>query len=404
MFRRPAIAGYDDVHRPAAPLSRPMLLDQYSILVAIGFSGASLGLTLFMMWAVARSHAHLLIWSIGLVFIVAGVIFFGWIIERYSDAYLFWSFIFLTIGFGLLYSGSSKFCSGRTNSTLVLLICATGSIALSVSFGFGYSGIGTIIGNMIIGVLLALTGYQYWGARTESPILMSVNAALFLLAAVSFFACAYVLLAQGQYVLHARPSNWAEDLNSIVVIMGLTGIGTLSLTLHQARIANRHKVNAMTDALTGLMNRRVLFEVWPDVVPPSTAVVLLDLDHFKTINDRFGHDAGDQVLRRFSQLILDNVRSTDIVVRLGGEEFCIVLSNASLELATTVANRIRLQMETTVMRIGSRSVHATVSVGLAFSEESEVVQTLMSRADAALYEAKSSGRNRVKIDHLSFVA
>lgn len=81
------------------------------------FSGASLGLTLFMMWTVARSQAHLLIWSAGLVFIVVGVVFFGWIIDRYSDAYLFWSFIFLTIGFGLLCLGSEKFCSGRTNLT-----------------------------------------------------------------------------------------------------------------------------------------------------------------------------------------------------------------------------------------------------------------------------------------------
>ncbi|MDH7794673.1 MULTISPECIES: GGDEF domain-containing protein [unclassified Beijerinckia] len=394
---------YDEVtflrqHHPS------MLLDQFSILVAIGFSGASLGLTLFMMWTVARSEAHLLVWSVGLVFIVVGVIFFGWIIERYNNAYLFWSFTFLTIGFGLLYLGSAKFCSDRMRLGTALSICAAGSLALSVSFGLGYSGIGTMVGNVVIGVLLALSGHQYWIARAESPVLMGVNAVCFFLASASFIACGYALLQQGQFALDARPANWAEDINAVVVIMGLTAVGTLSLTLHQARIAEQHKLNAMTDALTGLMNRRVLFEVWPDVVPPDTAVLLLDLDHFKTVNDRFGHDAGDQVLKRFSRLILDSVRSTDIVVRLGGEEFCIVLTGSSLELATAVANRIRLQMEMTTMRIGSRLIQTTVSVGLAYSEGSEAIQTLMSRADIALYEAKSSGRNRVEVDRLSLVA
>lgn len=380
-----------------------MLLDQFSILVAIGFSGASLGLTLFMMWTVARSQAHLLIWSAGLVFIVVGVVFFGWIIDRYSDAYLFWSFIFLTIGFGLLCLGSEKFCSGRTNLTTPLLICAAGSIAMSFSFGLGYSGIGTIIGNVVIGILLALGGRQYWLARGEAPFLMSVNAVLLFLASLSFIACGYALIEQGQFVLQARPSNWAEDINSIVVIVGLTGIGTLTLTLHQARIANQHKLNAMTDALTGLMNRRVLFEVWPDAVPMGTTVILLDLDHFKAINDRFGHDTGDQVLKRFSQLVLDNVRSTDIVVRLGGEEFCVVLPNSSLAFATSIADRIRSQMENTTMRIGSRIIQATVSVGLACSGDSESLQSIMTRADAALYEAKEAGRNRVKVDRISLV-
>jgi hypothetical protein len=101
---------------------------------------------------------------------------------------------------------------------------------------------------------------------------MAANATLYLIASASFVACGYALAEQGQFILTARPSNWAEDVNSIVVIAGLTGIGTLSLTLNQARIANRHKSEAMTDALTRLLNRRALFDGPPGMsrsAPPS---------------------------------------------------------------------------------------------------------------------------------------
>jgi diguanylate cyclase (GGDEF)-like protein len=381
-----------------------MLLDQFSILIAIGFSGASLGLTLCMMWAVGKSETHLLSWSIGLAFIVAGVAFFGSIVERYNASLLLVSFVLLIFGFGLLYAGSAKFCSSRFNWFAAFAVAGLGILCTSAAFAIGYSGTGTISANMAIGILLLLTALQYWTARAESPLLMAANATLYLIASASFVGCGYALAEQGQFVLTARPSNWAEDINSIVVIAGLTGIGTLSLTLNQARIANRHKSEAMRDALTGLLNRRALFDGPPSHVPVGTAVVALDLDHFKTINDRFGHDSGGQILKAFAEIITANIRSDDLAARIGGEEFCIVLLNSSPRTSAAVAERIRAQIEAMSVLSPSGLIRTTVSGGIAYATGSETLQSLLIRADEALYEAKTSGRNRVKLSNFGLAA
>ncbi|TAI61311.1 GGDEF domain-containing protein [Bradyrhizobium sp. Leo170] len=381
-----------------------MLLDQFSILVAIGFSGASLGLTLCMMWVVGKSETHLLSWSIGLALIVAGVAFFGSIIQRYDANLLLVSFVLLMSGFGLLYAGSAKFCSSRFNWFTVFAVVGLGVLSTSAAFAMGYSGTGTIAANVVIGMLLLLTAFQYWTARAESPLLMAANATLYLIAALSFVACGYALAEQGQFVLTARPSNWAEDINSIVVIAGLTGIGTLSLTLNQARIANRHKSEAMTDALTGLLNRQALFDGPPGHVPVGTAVVAMDLDHFKTINDRFGHDSGDRTLKAFAEIIAANVRSDDLAARIGGEEFCIVMLNSSPRASAAVAERIRAQIEAMSVPTPLGPIRTTVSGGIAHATGSETIQSLLIRADEALYEAKTSGRNRVKLSNFGLAA
>jgi diguanylate cyclase (GGDEF)-like protein len=381
-----------------------MLLDQLSILIAIGFSGASLGLTLFMMWIVGRGETHLLSWSLALAFILVGVAFFGSVVENYNAAFLLVSFLFLIAGFGLLYAGSAKFCSGKADWPLATALVILGGIPTTVAFALSYSGIGTMAGNILLGALMLATAYRYWIARAESRLLMTANAALYLIVSASFMLCGYALAHEGQYILTAKPSNWAEDINSIVVIAGLTGIGTLSLTLNQARIANRHKREAMTDALTGLLNRRALLQNPSDTMPAGTALVAMDLDYFKKINDRFGHDCGDQALKAFAELIRANIRPTDLAARMGGEEFCIVVSDSNPRAPTAIAERIREQVEAMTIPTAAGPIRTTVSAGISYSSGDETLQSLLIRADEALYEAKSEGRNRVRTSNLNSLA
>jgi diguanylate cyclase (GGDEF)-like protein len=381
-----------------------IMLDQFSILVAIGFSGAALALTFFMMWVIKTADYHLLNWSIGLGLIVAGVVFFGGLVENYHESLLLAGFVFLIAGFGLLHTGSAAFCTDKPGYWLSLAIVIVGVLATSAAVARGYSGLSAIVGNAVIAILLTLSAIQYWTARRESPVLMAVTAALYFVAAASFLACSYALASEGQFVLTARPSNWAEDLNSIVIIIGLTGIGSLSLTLNQARVANRHRHEAMTDALTGLMNRRAFMQNPMDRVPPGTALIVMDLDHFKAINDRFGHDSGDRVLKAFAGLILESIDTNDLAARIGGEEFCILLPNASRSASAITAEMIRSKLEKTHIAAGSASIQTTVSGGIAYSRGGEAIQSLLKRADEALYEAKAEGRNRIKIAHLSLVA
>jgi diguanylate cyclase (GGDEF)-like protein len=233
---------------------------------------------------------------------------------------------------------------------------------------------------------------------------MTANASLYLIVSVSFVLCGYALAHEGQYILSAKPSNWAEDINSIVVIAGLTGIGTLSLTLNQARIANRHKREAMTDALTGLLNRRALLQNPSDTMPAGTALVAMDLDYFKKINDRFGHDCGDQALKAFAELIRANIRPTDLAARMGGEEFCIVVADENPRAPTAIAERIREQVEAMTIPTPAGPIRTTVSAGISYSSGDETLQSLLIRADEALYEAKSEGRNRVRTSSLNSLA
>jgi diguanylate cyclase (GGDEF)-like protein len=157
---------------------------------------------------------------------------------------------------------------------------------------------------------------------------------------------------------------------------------------------------ATTDALTGLKNRAAIFErlrlMLGDVVRDG-AVLLLDIDHFKRINDDLGHAAGDACLRRIAEIAVASVRSGDVVGRIGGEEFLIVMPSAGRDAAMMVGERLRLAISLSGLRhAGGDPV--TASLGIAAAATGDTPETLVARADRALYEAKRSGRNRIVED------
>lgn len=161
---------------------------------------------------------------------------------------------------------------------------------------------------------------------------------------------------------------------------------------------------AVTDALTGLHNRRYMAGQLQALMSRAgqggdpVAVLVMDIDHFKAVNDGFGHDAGDEVLREFAVRLATNVRAIDLPCRLGGEEFVVVMPGASLEDASIVADRIRRDVGSMPFPImsGAESLTITVSVGVAASTgASDNPDALLKRADEGVYEAKSRGRNQV---------
>nr|MDQ2680227.1 GGDEF domain-containing protein [Candidatus Eremiobacteraeota bacterium] len=156
---------------------------------------------------------------------------------------------------------------------------------------------------------------------------------------------------------------------------------------------------AMVDALTGLANRRAIFESLRETIEhvsagSGCAVVLLDIDNFKQINDQLGHAAGDQCLRLVGLVIARNIRSFDRAGRIGGEEFVVLMPGAGREMATNIGERLRVSIEQSDFRHGN-GTPVTVSAGIAVAATSDTVETLLARADRALYEANRGGRNRV---------
>jgi diguanylate cyclase (GGDEF)-like protein len=130
----------------------------------------------------------------------------------------------------------------------------------------------------------------------------------------------------------------------------------------------------------------------------SVAVLMLDLDHFKSINDRFGHKAGDAALTAVGETLLTALRASDVRSRWGGEEFLLVLPDSSEERAQRAADNLRLRIASTPVLAGEQRVNVTASIGVTLSDRGETdVQQLLTRADAGLYEAKRSGRNRISL-------
>ena len=378
-----------------------MLLDQISLLTAIGFSSAALTVMLLASWFSARRDIYLLSWAAGMALVVPGVVLFSLNDTPYDAGIQLLSLSVLLAGFAGIYLGAWQFHRGSSNWHLVATITCVLIAITGLSYALGLSGVGTAAANIGIAILMALSGYEYWAARKEAPIPLVANSTLYLATSISFALCGLVLMVDGDFVLTARPANWAEDLNAVVIIAALTGIGALSVTLNQLRAARHHRREAMTDPLTGMLNRRALFDAMSGKrVEPGVAVIMFDLDHFKSINDRLGHAVGDLVLQRFAEIVHDNIRSADISARLGGEEFCIVLGQLSSRSAATVAERIRAAFEA-----NAGPVMATASAGLAFGAiEGEAFENLLGRADNALYQAKSAGRNRVHAAGLRLVA
>lgn len=164
--------------------------------------------------------------------------------------------------------------------------------------------------------------------------------------------------------------------------------------------------DALTDPLTGTYNRRYAASHLDALIDrcreagSDLALMMLDLDHFKSINDSRGHAAGDEVLREFAERLRNNVRGMDLVARMGGEEFMVVMPDVQPELAGEIAERVRAAVEAPTFGGGDGGppIEVTVSIGLALLRPGESVFELVKRADLALYESKGSGRNRVTLD------
>ncbi len=220
--------------------------------------------------------------------------------------------------------------------------------------------------------------------------------------------CAYLcipILAQGETlgILHLQSMNEGSHFESAELSLKTTFAGQVGLSIANLRLREALRTQSVRDALTGLYNRRYLEETLDREVrrasraQQSLGILMIDLDHFKTFNDAYGHDAGDAILRETGAALVKGVRTEDFVCRFGGEEFVVVLPTANLEAAQTRAENLRLKMkELTVLHLGRSMGMVTISIGVAaLPQHGKSPKELIAAADAALYEAKRGGRDQV---------
>jgi diguanylate cyclase (GGDEF)-like protein/PAS domain S-box-containing protein len=204
----------------------------------------------------------------------------------------------------------------------------------------------------------------------------------------------------GVLALSRRDSSFSGEPVRIAMSMA----DYLALALSNARLYSRMQQRAEIDQLTGLLTRRAFLEEAEEIIDRSfhmghhVACLMVDLDHFKRVNDDFGHAVGDQVLRTFGDIMVDTLRSSDIVGRYGGEEFCALLTDTTVDHGVEVADRLRAAVEKHGFDDVDRRVTVSVGIsgiGVGSHEDRLTIEQLLKRADEALYNAKRRGRNRV---------
>jgi two-component system cell cycle response regulator len=223
-------------------------------------------------------------------------------------------------------------------------------------------------------------------------------------------AAAALVVLGGAHSVEAQ--IMALDLGAADVLPGDVTLEELSLRLRLRlrwkRECDRRRADvenglrlAVIDPLTGLANRRAAFSrlvsMCGDDPASSYALMILDIDRFKSINDRFGHSAGDRVLVEVARRLTEGLRDQDLVARIGGEEFLVALPRTGIVPARLTAERLRRAVEAAPMRLGSETAFVTLSIGLSIASAAEAVEDAIDRADRALYAAKARGRNMVTV-------
>jgi len=383
-----------------------MFVNFVSLLLAIVFAGICLIIAMFVLWLSSRQDWFKITWAIALLALVTHVLAYAVYSDSPDTGAGAVMVSMLPVGTALLYGAAYQFTASRfAIKRVVFAVAASICVALPLLLA-GYDGAAIMVQSLSAGLLLIFSGMVYFRNRDEAPMPFILLSSLYALAGSSFLLCAAVLALQREWVIGGVPDNWAEHLNVIIVIICLTGAGGFSIALDQIRIAQRHRRDAETDALTGLMNRRALFDIYGDrPFDGFSAITMFDLDRFKNVNDTYGHAVGDEVLQRFALAIEKYRRRGDVAARLGGEEFALIMPQITPEQARHLVGAIisAFEAETIETRLGV--LRCTASAGISFGGSGGgTFDEVLARADKALYTAKKRGRNRIEIHELRIAA
>jgi len=300
---------------------------------------------------------------------------------------------------GMVWNASRLF-HGRKPILPGLVLGALAWVAAVMTLPPEASAMRLTIGAGIVAVYAALTATELWSERRRT--LQKRWPAVAVPVLHGFVLMLPILLGDLLHP-HDRAFDGSIWVTMFAVELVLYAVGTVFLIFMMVseRAVTVHKNAASVDPLTGMFNRRGFAEACARVIEreahagrPATALIF-DIDHFKSINDRFGHPAGDEILKLFSAVVVNNLRISDLSGRIGGEEFAALLP-CPLDEGVIVAERVREAFEASGIVCDEGPVDTTVSIGVAGGPAGTELEVLLAAADTALYQAKRSGRNRVE--------
>jgi diguanylate cyclase (GGDEF)-like protein len=300
---------------------------------------------------------------------------------------------------GMVWNASRVF-HGRKPNLPGLALGAIAWVAAVMTLAPEASAMRMTIGAGIVAVYAALTATELWSERRRAQQRRWPALAVPVLHGLVLMLP--VLLGD---LLHpdggmASGSIWVTVF-SVELVLYAVGTVFVIFMLVSERTVTAHKTAASMDPLTGMFNRRGFAEATSRVIEREAnagrpvTVMIFDIDHFKSINDRFGHPAGDEILKLFATVVVNSLRITDLSGRIGGEEFAALLP-CSLEEGVIAAERVREAFEHSGIVDETGPVDTTVSIGVAGGPAGTELEVLLAAADTALYQAKRGGRNRVE--------
>src|SRR5882757_2985583 len=303
------------------------------------------------------------------------------------------------IACGMVWNASRVF-HGRKPNLPGLVLGALVWVATTMTLAPQDAALRLTIGAAIVAIYAALTASELWTERRRSMQRRWPTIAVPVL-----HGCVLMLPILLGDLLRPHDETFAHSIWVTVfsVELVLYAIGTVFVIfmLVSDRAVAAHKTAASMDPLTGMFNRRGFAEACSRVIEREAnagrpvTVMIFDIDHFKGINDRFGHPAGDEILKLFSAVVVNGLRISDLSGRIGGEEFAALLP-CSLEEGVVAAERVREAFESSGIVDETGPVDTTVSIGVAGGPAGTELEVLLAAADTALYQAKRSGRNRVE--------
>ena len=300
---------------------------------------------------------------------------------------------------GMVWSAARVFL-GRKPHLLGLALGAIVWIGTGLALPWLNPVVRLTLGAAIVATYASLTASELWNERRRN---MQMRWPTLAVPVMHGFVLMLPILLGGLLRPHDETfasSGWVTAF-SIELVLYAIGTVFVIFVLVSDRAVTVHKTAAQVDPLSGMFNRRGFSEISARVIEREAAagravtVMIFDIDHFKSINDRFGHPAGDEILRLFSTVVVSKLRVGDLSGRIGGEEFAALLA-CPLEEGVLVAERVREAFEKCNIASEEGPVDTTVSIGVAGGPAGTELDVLLAAADTALYQAKRNGRNRVE--------
>jgi diguanylate cyclase (GGDEF)-like protein len=381
-----------------------MLLDMPTITLVSFSATAILGLVLCFIWWRERSSALIGWWGVAQLVMSSGIAFAGAAAFTNDSSLVVFGQALMVLSAAIMWMAVRKF-EGRQLNPLWVAVWPAGMVIAAATGLAGTFDQRLILACTLLAALNLMAAAEFTRQEDEQLVSRWPAIVLLLVTGTGFLAwMPLALIMPIREVGLVYASAWMPAV-ILVALLSRIALAFVVLAIIKERQELQQRMFALTDALTGLPNRRALFESAGALAGygkylkgDPISVMVFDLDHFKKINDTYGHRLGDRVLQLFASVLSEELDTGSIVGRLGGEEFAAILPGADLNAAAARAEIVRAAFADAAETIDGIAVSSTVSIGVAAHDDIDCdIGALFHRADGALYAAKQAGRNRVQL-------